>query len=130
MKNSSIRKLKILFLIIVIIIIIFSLVFYIINNQQQRTVKEMANKILSSAEYYAISQMMDGNVKDVIVKFPDNNLLDIRGKLPKTGYVKITADSRIEILYYYNGYCVSKSFDEFDNSFKKMNEEECLTTKN
>ena len=126
MKNDTLRKLKILFLIIAIIMVLSSLIIYIINNQKQRTVKEMANKILSSAEYYAIGQIMDGNIKDVIINFPDNDLLDIRGNLPKNGYVKITTDSRIEILYHYNGYCVSKSFDEVDNSLKKMTEEECL----
>lgn len=117
---------KIILIVIIIIMVLFGLVFYIISKQQQRTVKEMANKILSSAEYYAIGQIMEGNVKDVIVNFPDDNLLNIRGNMPKCGYVKITADSKIEILYHYNGYCVSKSFDETDNSIKKISKQECL----
>jgi len=126
MVSGKLRNFGILLLMVLIITILLSLIIYIINNQQQRTVKEMANKILSSAEYYAISQIMEGNIKDVIVNFPDNDILDIRGNLPKNGYIKITADSRIEILYHYNGYCVSKSFDEFDNSFKRISEQKCL----
>jgi len=127
MKNNKFRNIfKILLLIILIITILSAFIFYIINNQRQRTVKEMANKILSAAEHYAISQIMSGNMKDTIINFPDNDLLEIRGNLPKDGYIKIMSDSRIEILYHYNGYCVSKTLDEFDNSFKKISKDKCL----
>lgn len=127
MNNVKMKEIiKIGALTIALIAVLFLFCFYAINKQKQRTVKEMANKILSSAEYYAIGQIMDNDVHDVIINFPDNHILDIRGNLPKSGYVKITSDSKIEILFHYNGYCVSKGLNDIDNKFKKISKKECL----
>ena len=126
MKNFKTKGfLKILGILLSLAIILFLLCYYAISKQQQRTVIEMANKIQSSAEYYAMMQIMDNNVKEVVINFPDNTL-DIKGTLPKNGYVRITTDTRIEMLYYYNGYCVSKSLNENTSKFTKTSENECL----
>ena len=127
MKNITMKEVRKICLIAIAIIVVFALFcLYAIDKQKQRAVIEMADKILSSAEHYAMGQIMDNNYYNVVSTFPDNNLLNIKGNLPENGYVKILEDSRIEILFHYNGYCVSKSLDELDNSFKKMSKDDCL----
>ena len=118
--------LKIIGIIVVITLILLICCNYAISKQKQRTVREMANKIQSSAEYYVMMQNMDNNLKETTINLAEENLLDIKGTIPKNGYVKITMDSKIEILYHYNGYCVSKSLNENNVKFNKMTEKECL----
>lgn len=123
MRKGILKVIGIIFVITLILLICCN---YVISKQKQRTVREMANKIQSSAEYYIMMQNMDNNIKEVTVNFPNDNLLDIKGTIPKNGYIKITMDSKIEILYHYNGYCVSKSVNENNSKFAKTSENECL----
>jgi len=100
MVSGKLRNFGILLLMVLIITILLSLIIYIINNQQQRTVKEMANKILSSAEYYAISQIMEGNIKDVIGKWNAQDLVANRERATKEILFKLQkqlADNYINV---------------------------------
>ena len=125
--RKSLKEIIKIGLIIFIIVLIFLLICLLVyGKQKQRAVIEMADKVLTASEHYAILQIMDNNVKDVTINFPNDNSLDIRGNIPQNGYVKILSDSRIEIRFHYNGYCVTKSLDEFDNKFEKISKEKCL----
>lgn len=127
MKNSTLREIcKIGLIILVIAGLFVSLCLYAYNKQKQRAVVEMADKILSASEHYAIMQIMDHNVRNVTINIAEDDELGLRGNVPKNGYVKILTDASIEIRFHYNGYCVTKSFDEFTNKFEKISEEECF----
>ena len=129
MKNSTLREICKIGLIILVIAGLFaSLCLYAYNKQKQRAVVEMADKILSASEHYAIMQIMDHNVRNVTINIAEGDELGLRGNVPKNGYVKILTDASIEIRFHYNGYCVTKSFEEFDNKFEKISEEKCFET--
>jgi len=124
---KSLKEILKISLIVFTIVFLFALIcLFIYSKQKQRAVIEMADKVLTASEYYAMVQIMDNNAYDATISFPNDNLLDIRGNIPQNGYVKILSDSRIEIRFYYNGYCVTKSFDEFDNKIVKTSKDKCL----
>ena len=129
MRKSLKEIIKIGLIVLVITGIFAALCLYAYNKQRQRAVIEMADKVLTASEHYAILQIMDNNVKDVTINFPNDNSLDIRGNIPQNGYVKILSDSRIEIKFHYNRYCVTKCLNENNNKFKKIIKEECLEIK-
>ena len=129
MRNSTLRELgKIGLIILVIAGLFISLCLYAFNKQNQRATVEMADKILTASEHYAIMQIMDNDVRNVTINIAEDDELGLRGNIPKNGYVKILTDASIEIRFHYNGYCVTKSFDEFTNKFEKISEEKCFET--
>lgn len=129
MKNSTLKEWAKIGLIILIALALFaSLCLYAFNKQKKRAVVEMADKILTASEHYAIMQIMDNNVRNVTINIAEDDELGLRGNIPKNGYIKILTDASIEIRFHYNGYCVTKSFDEFTNKFEKTSEEKCFET--
>ncbi|MBE6144141.1 MAG: hypothetical protein E7169_01010 [Firmicutes bacterium] len=108
---------------ITLIIGIFCLI--IINKQTKNTVKEMANKVLTASDYYIANQMLENNLQEVTIYFPDNDTLKIQGNLPKEGYIKIYNNHQTEMKFYHKGYCVTKKTNENNFKIEKTKKKEC-----
>lgn len=108
----------------IIMVILISL--YIIENQSKLSLKELSNKIVSSAEYYVVGKMIEGTSSELLVTFPNNQFLGIRGNVPKNGYLKINKEGKIELKFHEAGYCINKEIGFSEPEITKMSKNECL----
>lgn len=108
----------------ILLVIIISLC--IIENQAKLSLKELSNKILSSAEYYVVGRMIEGDSLELLVTFPNNQFLGIKGNVPKNGHLKINTAGEIELKFHEAGYCINKEISFSEPEITKMSQSKCL----
>ena len=111
---SLVELITVIVLIGIIALIATTVVNYIIIGVNKKSVENLAYGIIRAGDiYYSKKDMKGEELEDEIFNFPsDIGNLEIKGKLPEKGNMKINEKGDISLAITSGKYCVTKGYKE------------------
>jgi len=107
---TLIELLAVLVIVSIIGLIVVPIILNIVEKARKSAFLDSAYGIMESAElYYTTSFLFDDKPTRTFI-FPDDKELSFSGKRPKSGYVQISNEGRVELQLYNGKWCAYKSY--------------------
>ena len=114
---TLIELLAVIVILAIIALIAVPVIINIINKVNKSAFKDTAYGIINAGELYFAEQQLEpmGMTDSKTFEFPNTgNELQIKGKLPDSGYMTVNKDGKVAIAVSNGRYCITKDFDDTD----------------
>lgn len=126
---TLIELLAVIVVLAVIAIISTPITLNIIKSAEKNTFKDSVYGALKASKISLANQTFEEHPEDELIfnfSTGDNiDKLDLDGKKPENGYIKIDSEGNTEVLINNGKYCAKKSFDDDDITIEKYEESLC-----
>ena len=113
---TLIELLAVIVILAIIALIAVPVILNIIDKANKSAFKDTAYGIISAGELYFAEQQLEleGMKESKTFEFPNATGLEMKGKLPESGWMKVNTEGKVSLSVSNGRYCVTKGFNDTD----------------